>query len=289
MATTVTSTNRLTVIPQPAFDKRIQHSLTAPFNSGGPQLQRGFIQWDSTVMKDLYAGGTPPALKFLFNPSTISASYQITDATAQAALIFPTSANPAELRVPLQQQVGFTIMFDRTYELNWQGLNSPAPSQLVQNQGCNVDVMMLQQLTGQFNTVYRGNNPYYSINPNNGNVNGSGYNNATYTAGANANGTGINQGVMQLTFCYVYFGEPGVGLNYYGYIDSWDVQFTHFTHAMIPMRCVCDISFTLLPPPQAAPPNANSAVIAASQAGGIFPTPTGGNPGPIGTQPGLGV
>ena len=146
------------------------------------------------------------------------------------------------------------------------------------------DVMMLQQLTGQFNQVYQNNNPYYTIQ--NTVTGATGKSGQSYTnPGANDLGLGISQGVMQLTFLYVYFSYPGYGLEYYGYIDSWDVQFTHFTQSMIPMRCVCDISFTLLPPPTAAPPAANSATVAASQIGGIFPTPGGVNPAPIGTQP----
>jgi hypothetical protein len=44
----------------------------------------------------------------------------------------------------------------------------------------------------------------------------------------------------------VYFG--GVyGAFYYGYVDSFDVTFTHFTQFMVPMRAAVDVSFTLLP------------------------------------------
>jgi hypothetical protein len=129
-------------------------------------------------------------------------------------------------------------------------------------------VVMMQQLTGQFLQVYQGNNPYLDPvtgQPVGNTTTGKNKNNTNRATGL---GVGVTQGVMQMTFCYVYFGDPKKGLKYYGYIDSWEVQFTHFSQGMIPMRCVVDISFSLLPPPvQNVPPGAAASVAVTQQAG----------------------
>jgi hypothetical protein len=205
---------------------------------------------------------SPPSIRFLFNPSTVEASYQITDATAQAAIIYPVTTNGPQpvLRVPLQQQIGFTIMFDRTYEVN--GALSSDVNQL----GVDVDIRCVKQFTGMFSQVYagtgsgNGNNPF--VDPTSGQTVQGGNVNTT-----NGSGTGLAQGIMQMALAYVYFGAPGKGLQYYGYIDSWDVQYTHFAANMVPMRAVVDISFTLLPPPQINTPSSAAASIAKEQVG----------------------
>ena len=263
-------------IQQPAFDSRIQFSLPAPFGSGATQLQRGFIMWDPNLMA--HQGGTA-YINFLYNPSTVSASYSISNSTATAALIFPTTqggpaAAPVQ-RVPLQQQIGFTIMFDRTYEMVYG-----TGGDTVQKLGCEVDVLMMKQLTGMFLQTYKGNNPY--IDPTSGNtVGGIGPGATGPTANVNAfSATGVSQGVMQMTFCYVYFGDPKQGLRYYGYIDSWDVSYTHFNNHMIPVRCVVDVSFSLLPPPVNNTPPAAAALTAAQQLANAIATHIH-KPGPI--------
>ncbi len=38
-----------------------------------------------------------------------------------------------------------------------------------------------------------------------------------------------------------------MALYYYGFISDWSVQVTQWTQFMIPMRCVINIDFTLLP------------------------------------------
>ena len=69
---------------------------------------------------------------------------------------------------------------------------------------------------------------------------------------------------------YLYLGQRNTNLNYYGYISEWDVTYTHWTQWMVPMRCVIDISFTMLPPP---PPKTKSTT--GSTGAGFAPTPSG--------------
>lgn len=251
---------QISTVVQPAFDPRIR-SISWPLTASTSGIVRGFMIWDTSVTwPNGYSKSNPPSLQFLYNPSTIAASYQISDATASAAMIYVQTSDPAILRVPLQQQVGFTIYFDRTYELN----GTSDPTTQIMRLGCEVDVLALKQFTGMFASTYKYNDVQANAS---GAPVGSLDQNVNTSSGS---GSGIQQGVMQLTLCYCYFGTPGYGLQYYGYIDSWDVQYTHFTSAMIPMRCVVNISFTLLPPPQKNVPQTSAQQIAQQQGGGAI-------------------
>lgn len=243
------------LLQQPTFDPRIRR-LAQPFGTGTTPLQRGHMAWDPNVpwpqpysQHQNWAGA--PKILFLYNPSTVAASYEISDATAQSALIYPVTSVSPILRVPLQQQISFTIMFDRTYELfsaatNQSTSNAAASdpnSKIMQQYGVELDILCVKQFTGMFTQVYAGNNPLASSD-------GSSSTTDTQNVNQGFSINGINQGVMQLAISYIYFGDPQSGLRFYGYIDSWDVQYTHFTQGMVPMRAVVDISFTLLPQPQ---------------------------------------
>jgi hypothetical protein len=243
-----------TTIPlykQPAFDNRIR-SLTRPFGSGTTPLQRGFMLWDtSQTFPAGYSKANGPAyILFLFNPSTISASYEMASSGAQAAVNFPVASDPAQLIVPLAQSISFSLYFDRTYEMNTQGATNQ-----IQDLGVDVDVIAIRQFTGMYAQEYTSNLVSGAVGQTN--------------PGLNAKG-GLSQGIMQLTLGYLYFSGPGTALSFYGFINSWDVTYTHFNQNMIPMRCVADISWNLLPPPNAPQPTA-AAALQISQLGGNYP------------------
>jgi len=80
------------------------------------------------------------------------------------------------------------------------------------------------------------------------------------------NGT---QGFVMMIPCYAYFGGSN-NVKYFGYISEWDVTYTHWTQWMVPMRCVIDITFTMLPPPT---PTTSTTT--------VYPTPTGAAPKPL--------
>lgn len=266
---------------QPPFDPRIR-ILAQPFGTGTTPLQRGHMSWDPAVPWPApYGNGSGASSQtwadaakvfFLFNPSVVAASYQLSDATAQSALIYPATSVQPILRVPLQQQISFTIMFDRTYEMMSAAAATTSKvdptGQTMQNLGVELDILALKQFTGMFATVYSGNDPLASPSGSTSSADTSSVNSA-------GSGPGVQQGVMQMTFSYVYFGVPQKGLQYYGYIDSWDVQYTHFTQSMTPMRAVVDISFTLLPPPSAKSQLDKNA---ATNAAGQLDNPTTGQP-----------
>jgi hypothetical protein len=150
----------------------------------------------------------------------------------------------------MQQGIQFDLLFDRTFEL-W---NSYTPDGFPKNPGAKdpgvpmhsavndpsvrgvlVDVMALQQYTGQLNQQSRNDG----------------------TAANNGNGAAVGpkykmQGIQEMLLGWVYFG--GVyGAFYYGYCDSFQVTYTHFSQFMVPMRCAVTVSFTLLPLPSDSP------------------------------------
>lgn len=237
-------------IIQPLFDKRMRSNRN-PLNGGVAQFERGFMVWDTALCAEAgYSATSPPAVSFLFNPSTVQASYSLSDSTAQAAMIFGTAGGGSGVPwVGLQQQMNFTIMFDRTYEVN----GSPATQEAdLQAMGCEVDVRQMKQFTGMFSNANAGNGAGFYT---------SGANAANPTAGATqlgagqtvtqATGLGVGpqQGIMLMMPSYCYFGTSLFGgcSQYYGYVDSWDVQYTHYTANMVPIRCVVDVEYTLLP------------------------------------------
>jgi hypothetical protein len=209
------------------------------------QLQRGFMIWDSTEnLTSLgYAAGTAAQVNFLFNPSQVTAQYQITDASVQGKLMLQVAGDVTKAFIPLQQTVEFALLFDRTYEMwSLQGNPAPAgtnPATALQILGVDVDIRALRQFTGM-TASGGGTNPTATIT--------SGANGATLNSLAPGQPGNLSQGIMQPIRSFVYFGAPGSGISFYGYISEWDVTYTHFNAVMIPIRAAVNISFTLLPP-----------------------------------------
>jgi hypothetical protein len=237
-------------IVQPNFDPRIK-TLRFPLTGGQyGTIQRGFMVWEKPVAG--YSGNA--YVQFLYNPSTVTADYYTSNSSTASAYLFPTGFDQTNLTVPLNQSVEFSLLFDRTYELwgqyNSQGLPSPIsnannPSGINDPSvyGVLVDIEAMQQFTGM-NVAYSSGNP-------------------KTTSPAYQTLIG-HQGIMQLIPSFVFFGGPesaGSSLQFYGYVSEWDVTVTHWTQYMVPMRCVINITFTMLPPTSASassPSSANS-------------------------------
>jgi hypothetical protein len=282
----------VTFYTQPQFDTRLS-TLAWPLSQNqATPIQRGFMYWDTSV--GLPAGyGSPAVVRFLFNPSTISTNYILQDSGAQAALNYSnaSSGTGASLVVPLQQECSFSLLFDRTYDLwgstastfNKEGQTNNQNSD-VQIIGVDVDVRAMRQFTGMYATNYTDN---AAAAGQTGVFSGTGTGAATGIAGS------LSQGIMQMVPSYLYFSTPTTGIMYYGYVDSWDVIYTHFTSLMIPMRCEVDVSFTFLPPPAKPSSTAGAALIALEQQGqtGAIPpvTTPRGQPLPGNAAPQAGV
>ena len=243
-----------TFLTQPPFDKRLT-TLAFPLTggAGGQYLQAGYMIWD----KPIPGYSQRAVIRYLYNPSTISSDFNIADASAQAALNFPNPGDTADLAIPLSQTAQWSLMFDRTFEL-WQsyessglpvsGNNSTGADTL----GVQADVAAFMQFTGMLTNYSAG------------------------TAGVSGSIT-KDQGIMQLVPSWAFFGNSNVanGLNYYGYINEWSVQYTHFTQFNVPMRCVISVNWTMLPNPGTAPPSVPGLQAPGT---GVQPTPTGTTP-----------
>lgn len=225
-------------IDQPAFDSRIQ---TLKYPLGGGQfgnLQRGYMVWDSTQLLTGYSSAA--RMNFLFNPSTITATYSlIPDTSVQAAMMFPTAYNNTDLRVPLSQTVEWSLLFDRTFELwgSYDNSGNAINGQAFENinndpsvVGVQVDIAAMQQFTGMNANFYSGSSASVG-NSSSDQIAGSLYN---------------QQGIMMPVYSYAWFGKY---LWFYGYVSEWDVTITHWTQYMIPMRCVINVTFTMMPTP----------------------------------------
>jgi len=243
-------------ITQPPFDKRLTtfaYPLTG--GRGGSFLQTGYMIWDKPMPG---YGSNRAVIRYLYNPSTVSADYAMSDASAQAALNFPNPGDSAQLAIPISQTATWSLMFDRTFEvwqsyessgLPTQGNNSNSAGTL----GVQADVMAFMQFTGMF---YNGGN----IPKSNQNQN-----------------LAANAGIMMQWPAWAFFGNNNVsnGLMYYGYINEWSVQYTHWTQFNVPMRCVVNVNWTMLSMPTTQPPSLPGGQ---TPGGGVLPTPDGSAP-----------
>lgn len=212
---------------QPQFDQRIR-TFQLPYGMGNyGQLDRGYMVWDQPPSG--YSAKQLAQVNFLYNPTTLGTSYSMMDNAASTALQWRNASDDASFKVPYNQSTSFSLLYDRTYEL-WgaynkngapQGnnINDPTVS------GVGVDVLAMKQFTGML-----------SVNPN-GTGNGVPTSNITL------------QGPELVCYAWVFMGPPS-GVNYYGYVTDWNVEYTHFTQYMVPMRCVINVDFQLLPPPK---------------------------------------
>jgi hypothetical protein len=211
--------------------------------------------WDKPIPG--YSGRA--VVRYLYNPSTVSADYNIADASAQAALNFPNPGDSANLAIPLSQTAQWSLMFDRTFEL-WQSYESTGlpiggnDSSSGGTLGVQADVNAFMQFTGML-TNYSGGTQ---------NVTGS---------------ITKDKGIMQLVPSWAFFGNNNVsnGLIFYGYINEWSVQYTHFTQYNVPMRAVISVNWTMLPNPGTNPPSVGGLQ---APGGGVLPTPGGLAPAP---------
>jgi len=239
------SSKGVAAVTHPPFDTRIK-TLAFPLEGKGQfgPLKRGFMIWD----KPIPGYTTRAQVNFLYNPSSINASYGF-DSGIAATLAFPNPGDTANLTVPLSQTVTWSVLYDRTYELWGQYNTDGTPKQSVSGNPFNpavygvlTDIYMMQQFTGmkvQYTTQSGTSTPTTSTSSTS----------TTTTTGAATNANPNNyQGILQLVPMHVYFGDQ-TNLTYYGYITSWDVTITHWTQYMVPMRCVVDITMNLLPPP----------------------------------------
>lgn len=252
--------NSMQLVIQPKFAEEIQ-SLPAPLGVQVP-LARGYMIWEKTGAGLGYTGGelgdARDMIHFLFNPSTITADYNIANTALAAATMYTNPVDQgAYAPQALSQTVSWDLYFDRTYELNYGGnssaINDPAVI------GVQADVYQFMQFTGVTYEGSRGASTYLAQLAGDPALKAG--------LGGEILGTLRTSGLMMVMPCFVFFGNAlaqmnqnvsSVNLNavssqmqYYGFISEWTVNYTHFTASMVPIRCVISVTFTMLSNPLA--------------------------------------
>jgi len=219
------------IFEQPQFDPRI---YTLPFGADNGTLTRGYMKWDSGNNITQY-GKYQALVHFLYNPTTVAISYSCTSNDQTVANQYSAPGGSTNVVAPIQQSLSFSLLFDRTFELWGQydanGIPlalSPANVTLgamnsAAQQGVNVDIRAMKQLTGQLSSLGAGGGNMTTKNP------------------------VLKQGPMFPCYTWLYFGNQTSDFFYYGYITDFNVTVTHWSQFMVPMRCAIDVDFSILP------------------------------------------
>lgn len=224
------------LIVQPGFSLNLGTKYFGLGADAYGSVVHGFMEWDSPMPG--YSGLAQ--VQFQFNPSTLAAGYyNETNNQTVNDYLFSDPSETSPVYTYMQQSLSFSLLYDRTYDL-WgsygaAGLPSrvafPDQPGAVNDPGAagvGVDILAMQQLTGMFATSDTGT----------GNA----------TTSPVGSGTILKPQAPVITWpTWVYFGNNPAGLYYFGYVSDWEVQVTQWTQYMIPMRCVIDVNFTLLP------------------------------------------
>lgn len=189
----------------PPFDRRIR-SITNFGGTNGGEIQKGMIRTEDWKF----------ALNFLYNPSTVDVSHSMDEYSSTTPMPYfardkNNIGNPV---VPLASSVGFSLLFDRTYEL-WDASLRTTPAG---QKGVYVDVKALYDMLGMTAKDESGNNLGDAI-----------------------------VSPMIYTPVHVLFGGAANSLKYYGVIQSASITYTHWNSDMIPSRCAVTIGMNLLP------------------------------------------
>lgn len=181
-------------------------------------------------------------LNFLYNPSTISVSHSVDTSLIPPDFKTDFLASPQVIGT-VSGNLTFSLLFDRSYE-TWNN-----PTSTAGQYGAYSDVRALYRM--------------FKMVPD-----------------ADQVGTELMNGYMNVTPVTVYFGgvtSPG-SLAYFGFVTDMAVDYTHWTHQMIPSRCVVNLGMQLYPSPTAyteyelqpgggAPPSATGTAAATKPAG----------------------
>ncbi|MEU1816086.1 hypothetical protein ABZ543_12945 [Streptomyces roseifaciens] len=175
-------------------------------------------------------------LYFLYNPSAISVSHSI-DAANQVMPAYTRSDN--DKGTPLVAAGGslsFSLLFDRTYEMS----DSSKATEMRGQVGVAIDVHVLYNMLGV-------NAPQVL------------WNQASASGGtsgdASVDAKNIT-GIMQMNPVWIYFAPklqtqhiqlPNLSkMVYFGYVNSMNIAYTHFTQSMMPVRCAVSLSVQLM-------------------------------------------
>lgn len=191
------------------------------FSQGSGSFHRGMIAAGAGIVPGA-KGNVQFKINFLYNPSTISESRSIDLNNGVLPAYARNPDDPGSYATNLNTTVSFSLLFDRTFEM-W---DSSYLNTLAGNYGVRVDVEAFYNLLG-INTFDTTSSEVRN------------------TSGGRS--TQVVQGPMTFTPAYLYFGNNSDNaLEYFGYISSVGITYTHFTAKMVPVRCAVDVGFTVL-------------------------------------------
>lgn len=220
------------VISNPEFDARLTPSGAVDgqgkFMAARSKLYRGRLE--SAPTPGYISNSAIYQLRFLWNPTSVNhtsaldAQYLPTAVT----LADPNSRGDASPFMQISQNISFNLLFDRTYE-TWV-----PSSRYLAKWGVLADIKVLYAMLGMFSAS---------------SVAADGDGQITVTT----NGGLVEPDlIQQITPSSAHMTQPvwavfGPLLKYYGMITSFSVDYTHFTQAMVPNRCVVQIGMQLIP------------------------------------------
>lgn len=216
---------------------------TASFNAINTSIPLG---GGSDVPSAANAATTFYTLLFLYNPSEIDLSYSLDVNEAPTPAYLRSSADGGTALVASGGTLTFSLLFDRTYEVNY------GKSGYAHDLGVLVDMHVLAGLTG-------------ITMPLNSAQSATAATKAGVGAGAVVSRSAV-VGVMQMLPIWANFptilggayGQNGTAaspaslmpdislMRYFGYITNFNIAFTHFNQRMVPFRCGVNITMQLM-------------------------------------------
>jgi hypothetical protein len=232
----------------PTFDSRIYRQIYPDIVGNqkvGTGLSKGqLFNTDSVTTTDQFT------VNFLYNPTELVVNHSIdTDIPDPKAM---STDDKGIAMGPLNQELDFSLLFDRTYE-TW---DSQYAESAIARFGVYLDVQAFYNLVGITSPV--------TLVPGGGGVVGS----ATNTNAPRDPVTFTPSGPMRMTPIRALFNPLETSLlNFYGFISAMEITYTHFTALMVPNRVGISLSMQLMIDTDASPSSAANASTAAASKG----------------------
>lgn len=212
-------------ILNPPFDPRMRRIGSRIVNP--KPLKRGWIRTGPEESENL-------RINFLFNPSEINVTHSI-DSNIPSNEQVNQNPNrvPGSTAMYVETGMGlsFSLLFDRTYEMYTR---DKSQQNFARAYGVYSDVAAFYRYLNIIPDLPF-NSPAHIRLPGSDPETGGALDMTGWTAIS-------PHRPAQLRSSYVYIGTR---MFYYGYINSFDVTYTHWSHDMVPIRCRVDIGFTL--------------------------------------------
>lgn len=226
------------VVLNPPFDHRMLQIGSPLVNRGPKSLRRGrFVHPPKSIDPAVKQRGQ---VNFLYNPTTIGVTHHV-DPMLSSSGNSNSGVDFGELGMNLGTTLGIgnirvPLLFDRTYEMY-----SPKGDNAATVLGCYADVLAFYRFTGLVGSNFDREGDILGLTAD---IVGSIFS----AAGGNISAMfemQYPQHPMFPTLAYVYISGLYSGLKYFGQITDVEVEYTHWTKDMIPVRCAVNVAMEL--------------------------------------------